>query len=351
MNTKILSGSFIILTIFIIGSIFFLGRTDKNRFFLDEVSKKNSQPISSSHKPVSKVSTAIKKITIRSKTNVGKISKSDLDIALESKMNILSLFKSLQRIFIKSTDLGSHLNDVYDYLMKNFDKKTAEALFKIYSKYIKCDQLLSSKMPSLTNVESLQDVLNAIDYVSDFRKDYLGDQLYNALYADSATKKKFIVKRNYILKNKDLYSYEKKAQIEDLNNENNTYAKEVEPVRPFDKYQEALNLYSKDLTEMSPDEIKEKKEALKEEIYPEGTLERLKLLHAKDSIYNKKVSNFYSNKEEIESDDSLTDKEKIEKLEKMQASTFTSNELDRFKRNEAIKKGRQALLEKYGLNK
>ncbi|MGE4519918.1 MAG: lipase secretion chaperone [Desulfobacteraceae bacterium] len=261
--------------------------------------------------------------------------------------NLFDLFKKITLIFKDSYNMSSHFEEVYLYLEKNYDSDTADFLFSKYREFVKCSQELSQKLSLLPVPRTKNEVLERIDYVEAFRKEYLGERLYSSLYKDEAEIKKFYIEKNYIIKNKDLYAYEKQELLEELKNKYEVKEKEK---NLYEKYMEALFLNEKDFSEMSDEEIHMKKDELKNKYFSEDAVERREALQMEGKDFERAVSGFNQEKEAILNSSFLNPEEKKYEIDRLKEQFFSEGELQRFERTEKIKKERQKMIEKYGLD-
>ncbi|MCB9481153.1 MAG: hypothetical protein H6680_04935 [Desulfobacteraceae bacterium] len=261
--------------------------------------------------------------------------------------NLIELFKLITAKFKDSINMSSHFEDVYNYLEKNYDKDTADFIFSNYSEFVKCSEELSVKLSLLPMPVNKNEILERIDYVEEFRKEYLGEELYNALYKDEAKIKKYRIEVNSVIHDKDLYAYEKKALLQEIKDK---YNLEEKIKSSYEKYMEALLINQKDMSELDKDQYEYRKQELKKEYFTEDMLEKRKNIEDEMNLYDKAVTDFNEKKQVLLENGALTKEEKDIEIANLKNQIFTKNQLERFERTEKIKYERKKLIEKYGLD-
>ncbi len=290
-----------------------------------------------------------KKIKSEGKKDFGDPEPRLLEI-FNKESDILSFFKKTVSRFRNFSDTAAHLEQVKEYFKKIFKAEDADFVFELYNRYLTCSENLSYVFKSRSYPDTQEEIIETIDFVSEFRKDYLGEELYNILYKDSAAQKKYMVKKKYILKNKNFYSWEKKRMLEDLNSLNGKNQFSLKSQSPYEKYMDELQLNSKDFSELSEKEVLARKKELKEKFFSGETLKRMKSFEDEAIEYKRKVALFEARKKEILDNAALSEDEKNEKIKYLKDRIFSVSDAERYSRIEAINKKREKLLKEYGFN-
>lgn len=289
---------------------------------------------------------AVKKNIIKSSAKDNKKINNKIETSLIEFENLLEIFKMITSKFKDSLNMSSHFEEVYNYLEKNYSKERADFLFIKYSDFVKCSQELSEKLSILPMPVNKNEILDRIDFVEEFRKEFLGEELYFALYKDESKIKKFHIEKNSVIHDKNLYAFEKKELLSEINNKYN-YEEKIKS--PYERYMEALSINEKDMSELDEDEYRFRKEELKKEYFTLDILEKRRNLENEINLYENAVSDFNKEKEVLLENNNFTKEEKELAINILKKQIFNNNDLKRFERTEKIKTERKKLITKYGL--
>ncbi|MGM0418829.1 MAG: lipase secretion chaperone [Thermodesulfobacteriota bacterium] len=268
---------------------------------------------------------------------------------LKEEENLLEQFHEIMSRFKSSYNTSVHFEEVLAYLKKNFDEKKAEALFELYTEFVNCSQELSNSIQGFSAVTTKDDILERLDYISEFRKDYLGKDLYDVLYKEEELRKRYSIEKNYVLNSKDLYSYEKESLLKEIDSKYDDIEKD-EKKSSYQEYREALNLYKKDISELSQENQQKEKEKLRGKYFSKESLEKRNNLVKDQKKYKSAVENFRTEKQQVFSDKDLSTEEKESEISKIKQQIFTKEQAKRFERTENIKKEREKMLSEYGFD-
>jgi lipase chaperone LimK len=253
----------------------------------------------------------------------------------------LKFFLSLDEKFKDSKNLEDHLERVRQYLFSILSSDEAEKLFAVYKTYMNYQIGLMDKTKAWGTPSSPEDAIAYLHKLQDYRRDVFGKESADALFGTSVKAQEYPIRRSMIIGDKDLYGAEKEKKLQDLNKK--MWGDEADSVeaytKPYTKYQEKLQVYEKDLAELSSEA--EKQEMIKkfrEEIFTPEQVQRLDEVDKVIEQEKKKEDDYYARESRINSDPNLDSEEKAKKIEELQNGTF-GDEADAFRRRLAIEKG------------
>lgn len=269
------------------------------------------------------------------------------NLYFDRDFDLLSFLEKMRFKFQNSNNLGEHLDSVYAYLSDNYDENKASFIFKIYSQFVKCDEELLLKLQFIPTAYDKDDIFEKLDYVESFRKNYLGAELYDVLYQDSISEKKYIFEKSSILGDDSLYASQKQDLLKELESK---YGYEPQKRTNYEQYREALLLNKKDLKDLTSLERENAIKDLRNQYFSKEVLERRAILFQKDFQYAEKVEQYETEKAQVLTEENLSDKEKEKALLDLASSVFSDNEFKRYERVINMAAERNKLLNKYGLS-
>jgi len=254
----------------------------------------------------------------------------------------LKYFKHLESLFGKSTNLADHLEKVRAYLFSHFSSSDAQKLFDTYKKYIECeiDLINSGEYKNLTmNVKSPEDAIAVLRRIQEFRRERLGRELADTLFGAEVKAQEYAFRRASIVLNNDLYGAEKEELIKKLNQDMwGDEANQVEQhPNPYNRYQEKLKIYKKDLAEAaSEEERKEKIEAFRKEFFPPEVVKKFDEIDQQMAREEENEKNYRAEERALMSDKTLSPEEKEKKKAELQKKIFGQHG-DEFRREAPIR--------------
>lgn len=259
----------------------------------------------------------------------------------------LKYLRFLHRNFRKSKNLKEHLQHVLRYLESQLSPADAKRAYDIYASYLDCEMALETKLAQWNQPTDAEDMLESLARVQEIRREFLGDDLADALYGTEVKSKEYSVRRSVIVADEDLYGIEKEELIEQLNAD--MWGEEAGLVetggkQPYQRYREKINLYSKDFSEISKDEKEEMIFAFRNTFFPEEIVERLENVDAQISAENQQEAAYFQKESEIMMDARLSEEQKSAAIDELQDEIFEQN-AESFRRRENIRKGLEQLIE------
>ena len=192
----------------------------------------------------------------------------------------LKYFKHLEHLFRKSSSLGKDFDQVTDenfdqllekyfdqvkrYLFSQFSGPEAQKLFDTYKKYLKCEIELSKskKFKDLSNVRSIEEALETLKQIQEFRRERLGIELADKLFGADVKAKEYAFRRADIVADDALYGQEKEDQLKKLNQD--MWGEDADAVEDhpnnYNRYKEKLKIYKKDFDEMASEQLRKEKD-------------------------------------------------------------------------------------------
>jgi lipase chaperone LimK len=253
----------------------------------------------------------------------------------------LKFFMSLDEKFKDSKNLDDHLEKVRQYLFSIMPAEDAEKLFTVYKTYMEYQIGLVEKTREWGSPATPQEAIELLYNVQKYRREKFGREAADALFGASVKAQEYPIRRSMIINDKDLYGADKEKKIQDLNKK--MWGDEADAVdaytKPYTRYQEKLQIYEKDLSELPSDTAKKELiQKFREDIFTPDQVQRLGEVDRVIEQEQKKEQDYYARESRIKSDPNLDSEERVKKIEELQNDTF-GEEADAFRRRLAIEKG------------
>jgi lipase chaperone LimK len=268
--------------------------------------------------------------------------------ALINSYTTVNYFKHLESRFKNSVNLGEHLQQVKDYLFSEFYASEAEKLYETYQKYVECEISLAEEFRNFGLVRTPEDAIAILQQIHDHRRLSLGEELADLLFGADVKAKEYAFRRAVIVRDVTLYGSEKEVRIGKLNEDmwgEEAHAVESHP-NAYTRYQEKLNIYEKDFSELSSEETQKKIREFREQFFPPDAVARLEEVdrqiareQMQEDIYRKKEAM-------LTGDPNLSDTEREIILQKLQDELF-GEEAEAFRRGETMRTEREKLMKEY----
>jgi lipase chaperone LimK len=259
----------------------------------------------------------------------------------------LNFFMHLDEICKSAVDLTDNLEKARQYLYSVLPPETAGKMLNLYETYLNYqiglqDKLKEWGMPSTPN-ESLEHLAKLQDY----RRAVFGKEIADIIFGASVEAEEYTIRRNAIFYDDNLYAGQKEQLLKELNNE--MWGDELTAeanVTEYTRYQEKLQFYKKDISELRTEEEKQAfLEHLRMEVF--DPVQRQRLEEADRAIAEEKMikEQYYAKEREILNDPNLSEKEREKRIRELQDATF-GEEADAFRRRQAIQKGAEEFIKK-----
>jgi lipase chaperone LimK len=255
----------------------------------------------------------------------------------------LKYFKHLEYLFRKSTSIDEHLEQVRKYLFSEFSEEEAQQLYDTYKKYLECEIALVEEYRNLSNVKSMDEAIETLKKIQEFRRARLGNELADKLFGADVKAKEYAFRRADIVGNAALYGKEKEELLKKLNedmwgNEASTVEK-FEPDSPiaWQRFNERQAIYKKDLDELGSEETKAARiKEYRNDFFSPEVVKRLEAVDQQIAVEQQTESAYRDKEKEILGDKALPEDEKNQKLKTVQDQMF-GEEADSFRRRETMR--------------
>jgi len=258
----------------------------------------------------------------------------------------LNFLKSMDQRFKNSKDLADHLERARQYLYSVLPSSRAGEMFTLYKVYLNHLIDLAGKVRKPGLPWSADEVIADLQDVQRYRRGIFGREIADALFGPGIKAEEYGIRRSAIMNDKDLYGAEKEYRLKQLDRDMwDDEANSVgENIQPYTRYQEKLQIYEKDLSEMRSEEARQAKvQEFRREIFTPDQVRRLDEVDRTVADEKKKEEEYFASESAIKSNTSLSEQEKEARIRELQEETF-GEEADAFRRRQAIKTGTEQLL-------
>ncbi len=273
--------------------------------------------------------------------------------SIDADEDTLRYFHHLHRLYKESPDMESHLEQIRSYLFSNLPEDEAVKTFEFYAKYLKCEIDLAQELQDQPMATDPESAIELLKITQQFRREQLGVEMADDLFGAEVKNREYALRRAAVVHNEDLYGSEKENMISDLNEDMwDEGADQIdEVVNPYNRYKEKIKMYELDLSEMNSEEERiDKIKELRGELFPEEVVDLLEEVDQKVELEKENELTYYSEEEEILKNQSLTREEKKVEIKSLQ-DEFFGEEVDAFRRSEAMRAGLEKLITETEKNK
>ncbi len=248
-------------------------------------------------------------------------------------------FKSLQWKF-REMSLEDHLKAVHDYLLTIMDPARAEEMFALYKKFTKFEQGLGSVVRTWKQPATVNGALAYLRNLQDHRRDFFGKELADSLWGTEVKLQEYRFRKGQIIHDDALTGAEKEKKLASLKGDMWGSDSADAPdgfQKPFDRYTEKLQMYSRDLDGMAEADKSVRIREFRREYFSDDVVKRLEGVDTELAAEKQKEEDYRRQEFRIQSDVNLTADEKERKILDLQNEVFGS-EADAFRRRENIMK-------------
>ncbi|MEW5735086.1 MAG: lipase secretion chaperone [Thermodesulfobacteriota bacterium] len=261
----------------------------------------------------------------------------------------LKYFKYLTKLFKDSPNMDAALKSVKDFLYAQLPPEEAERVYKLYEQYLRCEIDLMGKMKDWGNPTNPEDIIAFLRRIQDFRRERMGAEVADAMWGGEIKMREYAIRRGAIVKDENLYGAEKEKKIKELSG--SMWGEEANLVedynKPYNRYQERLAMYQKDLAEMQNEEDKKALDhKFREEFFTPEQVKRLDDVDAQLAVEKKREDTFAAESAKIKEDAGLSEEEKQKKLDSLIDKTY-GDQAEEARRRMAIEKGREDLIRQH----
>lgn len=250
----------------------------------------------------------------------------------------LRFFKALQSRF-KEMGYDEHLEAIREYLQRMMSPQKAEEMFVLYKKYAAYERSLLSNPKRFLPPASGRDALRYLNDLQRYRREFFGADTADRLFGFEVRTQEYKLRKAIVL-NENSYGAEKEKRLSELGRD--IWGESGSPFddgrKPLDRYNEKLQLYTKDLDELSEDERAAKIRSFRTEFFPEQIVRRLESVDSEIAADIARERNYRAREREIQSTPGLNEQEKTRMIESLQKEIF-GDDVESFRRREAIAAG------------
>lgn len=259
----------------------------------------------------------------------------------------LKFFKFLQETF-KEMNYDQHLEAVRKYLYDSMDSESADKLLEIYKVFLEYENRLASELNNMKDLNSTEDFLGVLLKMRKMQVEMFGEKNADIIFGASLKSQEYPIRRAGIINDPSLYGKEKEEKIRKLNAE--MWGKDGDDIeqnrKPYTRYTEKIESYSKDLNEMAESDKALKIRQFREEVFSPEIVQRLEEVDNLMESEKQKELSYMSAYSDIANNAELSDKEKQDLIFKLQNNTF-GEEADSFRRRQEMEAGKKDLINKY----
>lgn len=249
----------------------------------------------------------------------------------------LALFKKLQLLFNESTDLDDHFSKVATWLHAFYPEEEAQKIMALYREYLTCEKDLAAEYLTWGTPTTPEEIIDMLRAVQEFRRERLGAKTADLLYGVDVKSREYRVRKGAVIQDSDLYGAEKEARIARLNEEMWGDA-ELSPdlmKNNYNRYQEKLALYSRDLSEATSDENKAGMiSAFRQTYFSPDVVEKLEEVDARIETESENEAAYFKQEGTLRASKKLSPDEKAKAIAELQ-NRFFGEGADAFRRLEA----------------
>jgi len=262
----------------------------------------------------------------------------------------LKFFKYLQGQF-RNMDYDSHLESVRKYLYSIMDTSEADEFLELYKKYVDYENRVAKAINSAGTMRSADDYLELLKKMKALQVEMFGNENADIIFGAMMKSQEYPIRRGGILNNNTMYAAEKEKMLKKLNSDMwGEDAAQVENSRkPYVAYNEALSLYSRDMSEMNDAERQNKISEIRKNIFTDDVVKRLENVDkqlADEKLRDEQYSRDYNS---IMNNSELSDADKTEEINNLQSRTYGEG-AESVRRIENLNKGKAEMLKKYKTN-
>ena len=231
----------------------------------------------------------------------------DNTLSIKPIEHTIDFFKNLQGKF-KGISLEDHFKQIEAYLCSVMDPNRAAEIFALYNKFTQYENNLSEGSKKRSPPKSPRERIKHLDDLQEYRRNYFGKELADALFSRQVKSQKYHIRKNTIMEDKDLYGVEKEKRLNQLRQE--IWGDEADNIdsgrNPYELYIEKLSMYDKDMGELSDKEKIEKIKSLRKDFFPPDVIELVKKVDERLAIKRKREGEYHQNEQKIKSGPKLT---------------------------------------------
>jgi Proteobacterial lipase chaperone protein. len=257
----------------------------------------------------------------------------------------LNFFWYMDDLFKDSKDLNDNLNRARQYLYSVFPPEQAQMMLDLYNKHLTLQIDYYNKKKDTEITRTPEEAIANLYKLQESRRAIFGRENADIIFGNSVRAEEYTIRRNAIITDRNMAGLEKERKLSILNEsiwDTDSAPFEVNTT-PYEQYQEKLQLYSKDLSELRTEEEKEAlRQQLQRQTLSAEDIQRLTDVDRELAEEKKTKEQYYALEKEILDDPSISQETKDMKIRELQDATF-GEEAEAFRRRQAIQKETERL--------
>jgi len=252
----------------------------------------------------------------------------------------LSLFRSLERKYAVNSleELSRHYELAYQDLIARFKPAEAQQLYAHYQKYLACQIAIVNDSRFETKSMDPKELLVQLYHIQNFRREKLGRETADALFGKEVKDHEYLLRRLIIIGSPEPYGKEKEQRLQKLKSDmwGDKAISIGEDQEPYNLYELKMQLYARDLSEMSENNRKLKIEEFRKEFFTPEQIDRLHQAEAEVAAEDEILRRYRAEEKKIREADGMPEDQRNQAIKTLQDQYFGS-EADAFRRREAIR--------------
>lgn len=256
----------------------------------------------------------------------------------------LELFQALEQKYAVNSieELSRHYERVRRDLTSRFPVADAQRLFENYRRYLGCQIAIVNDSRFETKSMDPKALLMQLSQIQHFRREKLGREAADALFGKEVKAHEYILRRLIIIGRSDQYGKEKENQLQKLKKD--MWGNETVPIgedqEPYNLYEQRLQLYARDLSEM--DDIRRRRtiESFRKEYFTPEQIDRLHRADAAIAAEEANLQRYRAKEKKIRNTSGMSQRQRDQAIQALQDQYFGA-EADAFRRREAMQEGLQ----------
>lgn len=251
----------------------------------------------------------------------------------------LELFRLLERTFAVNSirELKNHFDLVRRDLLSRFPPSAAETLFDHYQRYLLCQIVIVNDDRFETKSLDPKDLLVQLHRIHNFRREKLGSLTADTLFGQEVKEREYLLRRWIIIGMPTLSGEEKERRLKKLKKD--MWGDETPSVGedqdPYNRYEQKLQIYAKDLSEMDEVRRRQKIDEFRKEFFSPEQMERLRKAESETIAEEETLKRYRAEEKKILETPGMPPKQRSQAIRTLQDKFFGS-EADAFRRREAI---------------
>ena len=255
----------------------------------------------------------------------------------------LKFFRYITSLFGNSPDKATALARAREYIFSQLPPDEAAKVFALYQKYLDCEIALMDEQKKWKQPKTADEIVAFLHKVQEFRREQMGAEAADALYGPDVKTEEYRVRRGSIVGDPNLYGAQKEERIKALTAD--MWGDEAQAVEEsavdFNRYQEKLAMYKKDMAEMATDADRAAMDhKFREQIFTPDQVKALDGVDAQLASEKKTEDSFKAARAQVEQDASLTPEQKAQRVKDLGTQMLGKEGAEELQRREAIEKGR-----------